>query len=148
MPRSYINQHIEKRVFGYITIQRRSIKIGNVINFYYPNSKNNTNPHVIVLNPRHTDLMHCLVLDYMTLKDVDLFRGFIIEEVKEVTPNEPVKFIPALRQLSSESQTPESFYRIRLKQYLQNKLQKDVYRTYKWDDLKRVRLVAYQWGVK
>jgi len=146
--RSYINEHIEKRVFGYIHMQKRSIKIGNIINFYYPDSKNNTNPHVIVLNPRFQDKMHCLVLDYMTLKDVDLFRKFIIEEVKEVEPVEPTKFVPALRQLSSESQTPESFYRIRLRNYLINKIKKDIYRTYKWDGLKRVRLVAYQWGVK
>jgi len=146
--RSYINEHIEKRVYGYINIQKRSIKIGNIINFYYPDSQNNTNPHVIVLNPRFQDKMHCLVLDYMSLKDVDLFRGFILEEVKEVEQNEPIKFIPALRLLSTESQTPESFYRVRLKNYLQNKIKKDIYRTYKWDGIKRVRLVAYQWGVK
>ena len=148
MPRSYISSHIEKRVYGYVNMQKRSIKIGNIINFYYPDSKNNQNPHVIVLNPRHMGLMHCIVLDYLTLKEVDLFRGYIIEEVKEVEPNEPTKFVPALRQLSSESQTPESFYRVRLKQYLYNKLKKDVYRTYKYDNIKRVRLVAYQWGAK
>jgi hypothetical protein len=146
--RSYINEHIEKRVYGYIHMQKRSIKIGNIINFYYPDSQNNKNPHVIILNPRFQDKMHCLVLDYMTLKDVDLFRSFIIEEVKEVETNEPKTFIPALRMLSTESQTPESFYRVRLKNYLMNKIKKDIYRTYKWDSIKRIRLVAYQWGVK
>lgn len=143
--RSYINSHIEKRVFGYLTIQRRSMKIGSIINFSYP-SKNNNSPYVIVLNPRFQDKMHCIVIDYMTLGEVDAFRGFIIEESKTLTPRD--KFVPALRLLSTESQTPESFYRIRLKNYLQTEIQKDVYRKYMWDKIKRLRLVAYQWGQK
>lgn len=146
--RSHINEHIEKRIVGYIPMQKKSIKIGNIIQFYYPESKNNQYPHVIVLNPRFQDKMHCLVLDYMTLKETDLFRNYILEEVKEVEQKEPLRFVPAIRQLSSESQTPESFYRVRLRPYLFNKIQKDIYRTYKWDGIKRVRLVAYQFGVK
>jgi len=143
--RSYINSHIEKRVYGYLIIQRRSMKIGSVINFSYP-SKNNGSPYAIVLNPRFQDKMHCIVIDYMTLGEVDSFRGFIIDEAASITKKD--RFIPALRLLSTESQTPESFYRIRLKDYLQTEIKKDVYRTYMWDKIKRLRLVAYQWGLK
>ncbi|HBD95469.1 MAG TPA: hypothetical protein DC057_14970 [Spirochaetia bacterium] len=147
MPRNYILTHIEKRITGYIPIRRASIKIGQIITFYYPKSENNKHPTLIVLNPRFNNLLHSIVLDYMTLEDVNTFRKFVIQEVKEVETDEPDKFVPALRKLSTESQTPESFYRIRMRHYLDT--HKNIhYRTYKYEDIHSLRLVAYNFFVK
>lgn len=157
MATNYINSHIEKRIIGYFPIQRRSLRIGQIVNFYYPNAPNNKHPFVIVLNPNFQNKLHGMLLNYMPLRAVDRFRRFIIEEAKEVTEDEPRgtglfgwgrtdRFVSALKKLSSESQTPESFYRIRLKEYLTNVLITNVYRTYKYDEIKNLRLVAYRFG--
>src|SRR3990172_2768638 len=109
MPRDYINSHIEKRVLGYIPMQRRSLKIGQIINFYYPNAPHNKYPFVIVLNPNFEGLLHGMIMNYMSMNAVDKFRRYIINEVKEVEEDTPKgtglygwgridRFVPALRK--------------------------------------------------
>lgn len=156
MPRDYINFHIEKRVIGYIPIQRRSLRIGQIVSFYYPKAPNNKYPYVIVLNPKFENKLHGMLLNYMPMIAVDRFRRFVLREVKEVVDEDmtsgifgwgnPDRFVSAMKKLSSESQTPESFYRIRLKQYLEEELRIPVYRTYNYDEIKNLRLVAYKFG--
>jgi len=155
--RDYINYHIEKRILGYIPMQRRSMRIGQIVNFYYPNAPHTIRPHVIILNPKFEDLTHGLLLNQMSMKAVDKFRKFILNEVKEVEEDTPKgtglygwgridRFIPALRKLSTESQTPRSFYHVRLRPYFDREGVDFVYRTYKWDEIKNLRLVAYRFG--
>jgi len=144
---SYINEHKTRRIVGYKQINLIEIKIGNIIHFKYNKAQNNKNPHVLVLNPRWKEKLHGLVIDYMTLLDLNKLRDFIISEAEEVDTDTPDSLDLSLQALSTTSQTPSVFYEVRLKSYLKNYFSKvSVYRTYDISGMGNIKLVRYDFN--
>jgi len=126
---SFINEHRTK-IKGYTVSKFNYIKMGNVIRFSYP-SETNKYPHVFVLNPRYQGKLHGLVVDYINPRLFNKLKDFIISEAEEVEPGTPNDLVISLRELSKNSQTPMSFYDIRLKPFIKKYLNGiNCYRTY------------------
>jgi len=144
---SYINEHKLKRIVGYTQTNLIEIKIGNIINFNYDKATHNKNPYILVLNPRWKNKLHGLIIDYMTLMDLDKLRDFIIEEAEEIKPDTVDNLDVSLQTLSTVSQTPNVFYNVRLKDYLKKYFSKgSVYRIYDVEHVSNIKLVKYNFN--
>lgn len=146
---NHIFEHKQKRITGYIPIKKSDLKIGQIVWFKYPPSKNNNNPHVMILNTNFNGLLHGLVIDYMSLLELEKLRNYIIQEAEEVNAQTPDNIIDSLYVLSKEAETPLTFYESRLKKHLSSVfLNKNVYRTYKLQYITDIKLVAYNFNKK
>lgn len=146
---NYIFEHKQKRIDGYISIRQSDLKIGQIVWFKYPPSKNNNNPHVLVLNTNFNGLLHGLVIDYMSLLELEKLRNYIIQEAEEVDVNTPNTIQDSLYVLSKVAQTPLTFYESRLKKYLVSFFSHtSIYRTYKLKNITDIRLVIYNFNKK
>jgi len=146
---NHIFEHKQKRIDGYIAIGQPDLKIGQIIWFKYPPSKNNNNPHVLVLNANFNGLLHGLVVDYMSLLELEKLRDYILQEAEEVDANTPNTIQDSLYTLSKAAQTPLTFYESRLKKYLVSFfLNTSIYRTYKLNDITDIQLTLYNFNKK
>lgn len=146
---NHIFEHKQKRIDGYISIKKSDLKIGQIIWFKYPPSKNNNNPHVLVLNTNFNGLLHGLVIDYMSLLELEKLKNYIIQEAEEVNVNTPNTIQDSLYILSKVAQTPLTFYESRLKKYLVSFFSNtSIYRTYKLKHITNIYLVIYNFNKK
>ena len=106
---NHIFEHKEKRIDGYIPIGQPDLRIGQIVWFQYP-STNNNNPHVLILNTNFNGLLHGLVIDYMSLLDLERLKDYIIQEAEEVDPNTPDTIMESLKALSKLAETSQTFY--------------------------------------
>jgi len=146
---NHIYEHKQKRIERYITIGQADLRIGQIVWFKYPPSSNNNNPHVLILNTNWNNLLHGLVIDYMSLYELEKLKNYIIQEAEEVEPNTPDILTESLFVLSKEAQTPVTFYETRLKKYLQTFFPTEsVYRTYKRQHITDIQLAIYNFNKK
>lgn len=144
---SYIAEHKQKRIERYLPTSISNLVPGNIVQFDYMLSENNKHPHVLVLNPRYNSLLHGLVIDYMTLRQLDNLKSYIISEAEEVNPGTPDLLIDSLGVLSKLSQTPLTFYESRLKPYLRKYFSNNnIYRTYRLQNISNLKLVIYNFS--
>ena len=145
---NHIFEHKEKRIDGYIPIGQPDLRIGQIVWFQYP-STNNNNPHVLILNTNFNGLLHGLVIDYMSLLDLERLKDYIIQEAEEVDPNTPDTIMESLKALSKLAETPQTFYESRLKKYLVSFFSNtSIYRTYKLQQISNIKLVIYNFYKK
>jgi len=146
---NHIFEHKEKRIDGYIPIGQPDLKIGQIVWFKYPPSKNNNNPHVLILNSNFNGLLHGLVVDYMSLLELERLRNYIIQEAEEVDANTPNNMMESLYALSKAAETPLTFYEARLKKYLVSFFSNtSIYRTYKLQNITDIQLTIYNFYKK
>ena len=146
---NHIFEHKEKRIDGYIPIGQPDLKIGQIVWFKYPPSKNNNNPHVLILNSNFNGLLHGLVVDYMSLLELERLRNYIIQEAEEVDANTPNNMMESLHALSKAAETPLTFYEARLKKYLVSFFSNtSIYRTYKLQNITDIQLTIYNFYKK
>lgn len=139
--RKYTEQHKHKILSKTNTILDRLLP-GHVITFEYPDSEKNKRPIVLVLNPNEKNLLHGLVFDYMTPKQVTDFGKYLLREIKEIEPDElNTNVQTSLYKLSIDN--PISFYNFRLKPYLEKRFKQSIYRTYNIKNISNIKVIKY-----
>jgi len=136
---NYISSHKLYRIKKkYINISHNDIRNGNIITFTYESSSSNKNPHVFVLNKKYLNLLHGLVIDYMSLREFDKLISYIF---KVDTSKNNINIIEILNKKSPSE--VKLLYETKLKHFLKNNIKQSVYRTYKINKLNNIKLVDY-----
>lgn len=139
---TFINEH-KSKIKGYKVSKLTNVNMGNIIRFSYP-SENNKRPHVFILNTNYQGKLHGLVVDYISPIIFNKLKDFIITEVEEVEPGTPNDLVISLRELSKSSQTPMTFYDVRLKPFIKKYLDGiNCYRTYDITKISNLNIVNY-----
>lgn len=142
---SYINQYKENILEGKSNATLSNISVGDVIRFDYPKSSNNKQPHVLVLNKNYKGLMHALVIDYMSPREMKFLKKWTISEFKEVRDDSTNDISKLIKELVLKIGDPVTFYEFRFKKFIQTKIKSSPYRTYKVTDIKNIKLMNVKW---
>lgn len=119
------------------TIRYNDIKIGDVILFSYKKSLTNKRPLLLVLNPKEDNLLHGLVIDYMSLQSLKTFKNYILDNKSKNNIN----FGSFLNEMVGKD--PKTFYKIKIKKFLEEFIVENPYRTYNINDIINLKIVDY-----
>jgi len=137
----YTAQH-KKRITSKQDLLDSEIKAGHIITFRYDSSKSNKDPIILVLNPDEDGMLHGLVLDYMSVTQVNSFKKYIINEMKEENPKSILGMQGSINVLTSGNH--QTFYKFKLKDYLDRNFKQSVYRTYNVKKAKNTKILTYK----
>ena len=154
---NYINEHKRNFIVEYKKVPWASLKVGDIIKIYYPKTLNlsgikykinNKNPHILILNKFHKGLVHALVIDYISTKELKKFKEWILKEYQEKAEDDPNKKIDsAFNYLSKKVSNPLTFYNTQLSKYLtSNNINQEVYRTYYYIGIRSVNKAIVNWS--
>lgn len=142
---SYINSHKEQFIEGYYPHSYSRVAPGDIIKIDYMKSEHNKHPHVLVLNKGHKGLMHGLVIDYMSKRELKYIKDWIGKEYGDVY-DEKTNTPGAFKKMILELGDPISFYETRLKSFMKTKIISSPYRTYKIDEIRNIKKVKFDWS--
>ena len=123
------------------TIRYDDVKIGDVIIFSYKKSLTNKRPLLLVLNPKEENLLHGLVIDYMSLDSLKKLKKYILNNKK----NSVVNFNSILYEISNKN--PAIFYKTKLKKFLEEFIVESPYRTYNINEITNLKIANYDWEI-
>jgi len=144
--KTFINEY-KSKIQGYTPSSAHKLHPGNIIRFSYP-SETNKFPHVFVLNEFYQSKLHGLVLDYINPNIFNKFIQYILNsvlsEVKSVDKISNYRVEDLMQSLIGTSQSPITFYNIRLKPFMSKYLSNiNCYRQYDIVKMNNVQLVNY-----
>ena len=150
-----------------ITVSRSDLGQGDLITFMYKSSTKNKNidkrPFILFLGlDKEKHLVHGLSLNYLTKRQISalfkslnssLFEGARLFEESDIDEESGIKDVALSRVSVGDARNQglqqaigERIYE-RIARPFMKRVNKNIYRSYKWTNITNLRLVRYKWDV-